>query len=107
LPGSHAVIASSPLRGALRDTVSRRRIRQPISQFLSDAAIVYSSARRVQTESMNSATGETIGSYTEATAAEAMQAVAAALKAFRYTDWCENRILRAKVLKLPFAKWSK
>jgi betaine-aldehyde dehydrogenase len=49
-------------------------------------------------ESINPATGEAIGSYTEATDAEASQAIAAALKAFRETDWRENRRLRAKVL---------
>jgi betaine-aldehyde dehydrogenase len=49
-------------------------------------------------ESINPATGEAIGSYTEATDAEASQAIAAALRAFRETDWRENRRLRAKVL---------
>jgi betaine-aldehyde dehydrogenase len=49
-------------------------------------------------ESINPATGETIGTYTEAGAAEATRAIAAALKAFRETDWRENRHLRAKVL---------
>jgi Aldehyde dehydrogenase family len=49
-------------------------------------------------ESINPATGETIGSYTEATEAEATRTIAAAPKAFRETDWRENRRLRAKVL---------
>jgi betaine-aldehyde dehydrogenase len=48
--------------------------------------------------SINPATGETIGSYTEATEAEATRAIAAALKAFRETDWRGNRRLRAQVL---------
>jgi betaine-aldehyde dehydrogenase len=49
-------------------------------------------------ESINPATGETIGTYTEAGAAEATRAIAAALKVFRETDWPKNRGLRAKVL---------
>jgi betaine-aldehyde dehydrogenase len=49
-------------------------------------------------ESINPATGETIGSYTEATEAEAKRAIAAALKAFKETGWRENRRLRAKAL---------
>ena len=49
-------------------------------------------------ESVNPATGETIGSYTEATEAEAKRAIAAALRVFKETDWCGNRRLRAKAL---------
>src|ERR1700739_4303147 len=49
-------------------------------------------------ESINPANGETIGTYTEAGKAEATRAIAAALKAFRETDWQKNRCLRAKVL---------
>ena len=49
-------------------------------------------------ESINPANGETIGTYTEAGEAEAARAIAAALKAFRETDWRKNRSLRAKVL---------
>jgi betaine-aldehyde dehydrogenase len=49
-------------------------------------------------ESVNPATGEVIGSYTEATEAEVAQAIAAAVKASRETDWRGNRRLRAKVL---------
>ncbi len=49
-------------------------------------------------ESIDPATGETIGTYTEAGEAEATRAIAAALKAFRETDWRKNRPLRAKVL---------
>jgi betaine-aldehyde dehydrogenase len=49
-------------------------------------------------ESINPATGETIGTYTEATEGEATRAIGAALKAFRETDWRENRRLRARVL---------
>jgi betaine-aldehyde dehydrogenase len=49
-------------------------------------------------ESINPANGETIGTYTEAGEAEATRAIAAALKAFRETDWRKNRRLRAKVL---------
>ena len=53
---------------------------------------------RDRAESINPATGETIGTYTEAGEAEAKRAIAAALKAFKDTDWRENRRLRAKVL---------
>jgi betaine-aldehyde dehydrogenase len=49
-------------------------------------------------DSINPATGEKIGTYTEATAREARQAIAAALKAFRETSWRDDRRLRAKVL---------
>jgi Aldehyde dehydrogenase family len=49
-------------------------------------------------ESINPANGETIGTYTEAGQATATRAIAAALKAFRETDWRKNRPLRAKVL---------
>ncbi|GLS29033.1 betaine-aldehyde dehydrogenase [Mesorhizobium albiziae] len=49
-------------------------------------------------ESVNPATGEPIGSYTEATQAEATKAIEAALRAFQETEWSENRRLRAKVL---------
>ena len=51
-----------------------------------------------RSESINPATGETIGIYTEAGAAEARQAIAAARKSFVATDWRENRRLRAKAL---------
>jgi betaine-aldehyde dehydrogenase len=64
---------------------------------------------RDRVESINPATGEAIGSYTEATDAEASQAIAAALKAFRETDWRENRRLRARVLNNMadrFEAWS-
>jgi betaine-aldehyde dehydrogenase len=49
-------------------------------------------------QSIDPATGETIGTYTEAGEAEAMQAIAAALRAFRETEWRENRRLRAKAI---------
>ncbi len=49
-------------------------------------------------ESMDPATGEPIGTYTEAGEAEAAKAVAAALDAFRNTVWRDDRRLRAKVL---------
>ena len=51
-----------------------------------------------RSESVNPATGETIGTYAEAGAAEARQAIAAARKSFVATDWRENRRLRAKAL---------
>ena len=53
---------------------------------------------QVQAQSINPATGEVIGSYTEAGEAEAKAAIAAALCAFRETDWPENRRLRSKVI---------
>ena len=49
-------------------------------------------------DSINPATGERIGSYTEATEAEAARGIAAALRAFGQTDWRENRRLRARHL---------
>jgi betaine-aldehyde dehydrogenase len=53
---------------------------------------------RARAESVNPATGEVIGTYTEAGEAEAKRAIEAALRAFRETDWRENRRLRAKVI---------
>jgi betaine-aldehyde dehydrogenase len=53
---------------------------------------------RERVASINPATGEEIGSYTEATAVEANRAVAAALRALKETDWREDRRLRARVL---------
>jgi len=49
-------------------------------------------------KSINPATGEVIGTYTEATAAEAQRAIAAALKAFRESPWKGDRRLRARAL---------
>jgi betaine-aldehyde dehydrogenase len=49
-------------------------------------------------QSVDPATGETIGTYTEAGEAEAKQAIAAALRAFRETEWRKNRHLRAKAI---------
>jgi betaine-aldehyde dehydrogenase len=51
-----------------------------------------------QYPSTNPATGEVIGTYTEAGEAEAKRAIAAALRMFKNSDWRENRRLRAKVL---------
>jgi betaine-aldehyde dehydrogenase len=49
-------------------------------------------------QSIDPATGETIGTYTEAGEAEAKQAIAAALRTFRETEWRENRRLRARAI---------
>ena len=49
-------------------------------------------------QSIDPATGEPIGTYTEASGAEAKRAIAAALRAFRDTDWRADRRLRAKVI---------
>jgi betaine-aldehyde dehydrogenase len=49
-------------------------------------------------QSIDPATGETIGTYTEAGEAEAKRAIAAALRTFRETEWRENRRLRAKAI---------
>jgi betaine-aldehyde dehydrogenase len=54
------------------------------------------SATRV--DSVNPATGETIGTYTEAGAVEAERAIKAARRAFLETDWRGNRRLRAKAI---------
>src|SRR5215469_17590453 len=53
---------------------------------------------QTQAQSINPATGDVIGTYSEAGEAEAKRAIAVALKAFRETDWRENRHLRAKVI---------
>ncbi len=49
-------------------------------------------------DSMDPATGEKIGRYSLGGAEEAQEAVAAALRAFRDTDWRTNRELRGRVL---------
>ena len=49
-------------------------------------------------QSINPATGEPIGTYTEAGAAEAQRAIAAALRAFRETPWRSDRRLRARAI---------
>src|SRR5256885_10047804 len=49
-------------------------------------------------DSFDPATGEKIGTYAVGGAGEAKEAVAAALRAFRETDWKTNRELRARVL---------
>ena len=51
-----------------------------------------------QADSFNPATGERIGTYTEAGEAEANRAIAAALKAFKETEWRGDRRLRARAL---------
>ncbi len=48
--------------------------------------------------SIDPATGEPIGTYTEAGEAEANRGIDAALRAFRQTGWREDRRLRAKAL---------
>ena len=53
---------------------------------------------REHRESINPATGEVIGSYALSGRSEAELAVNAALRAFRETDWKDNRSLRARVL---------
>ena len=53
---------------------------------------------KVQVASIDPATGETIGFYTEAGEEEGRAAVAAAAKAFWQSDWRENRRLRAKAI---------
>jgi betaine-aldehyde dehydrogenase len=49
-------------------------------------------------ESINPASGEIIGTYTEATDSMAARAIAVALEAFRNTEWREDRRLRARAL---------
>jgi acyl-CoA reductase-like NAD-dependent aldehyde dehydrogenase len=56
-------------------------------------------------ESFNPATGELIGSYLNGGRGEAEQAVNAALRAFRETDWKDNRSLRARVLNAMAARF--
>ena len=49
-------------------------------------------------DSINPATGETIGTYANGGEAEATKAIAIAKQAFLDTDWRENRRLRAKAI---------
>jgi betaine-aldehyde dehydrogenase len=49
-------------------------------------------------ESIDPASGETIGTFTEATDTMATRAIAVALKSFQDSDWRGNRRLRAKAL---------
>jgi betaine-aldehyde dehydrogenase len=49
-------------------------------------------------DSINPATGETIGTYANGGEAEAMKAIGIAKQVFLDSDWRENRRLRAKVL---------
>jgi betaine-aldehyde dehydrogenase len=60
-----------------------------------DGAWVDSATHR---ESFNPATGEAIGSYADGGRAEAEQAVVAASRVFRETDWKHNHALRSRVL---------
>jgi betaine-aldehyde dehydrogenase len=53
---------------------------------------------QVRAQSIDPATGETIGTYTEAGEGEAKRAIAAALRAFRETEWRGNRRLRARAI---------
>ncbi|WP_309249151.1 aldehyde dehydrogenase family protein [Paraburkholderia sp. CNPSo 3281] len=52
----------------------------------------------VAAESIDPASGETIGTFTEATDTMATRAIAVALKSFQDSGWRENRRLRAKAL---------
>lgn len=56
-------------------------------------------------ESINPATGEVIGGYAMGGRKEAELAVNAALRAFRETDWKDNRTLRARVLNAMAARF--
>jgi betaine-aldehyde dehydrogenase len=56
-------------------------------------------------ESINPATNEVIGSYAMGGRKEAEMAVKAALRAFRETDWKDNRSLRARVLNAMAARF--
>ena len=49
-------------------------------------------------DSINPATGETIGTYADGGETEATHAIAVAKKAFLGTDWRENRRLRARAI---------
>lgn len=56
-------------------------------------------------ESINPATGEAIGGYAAGGRKEAELAVDAALRAFRETDWKDNRSLRARMLNAMAARF--
>lgn len=49
-------------------------------------------------KSFDPATGEEVGTYADASREDAAAAIEAADRAFRMTDWKDNRKLRAKVL---------
>jgi betaine-aldehyde dehydrogenase len=49
-------------------------------------------------DSVNPATGETIGTYASGGEAEATKAIAVAKQAFLNSNWRENRRLRAKAI---------
>jgi betaine-aldehyde dehydrogenase len=51
-------------------------------------------------DSMDPATGGTIGRYAQGGIAEAQRAITAAKRAFREEDWKNNRVLRARVLNI-------
>lgn len=51
-----------------------------------------------QSESINPATGERIGTYADGSRKEAAKAVATALRVFKESDWKDNRVLRARAL---------
>jgi acyl-CoA reductase-like NAD-dependent aldehyde dehydrogenase len=51
-----------------------------------------------RSKSFDPATGEEIGTYADATREDVVTAIDAADRAFRLTDWKDNRRLRAKVL---------
>lgn len=52
----------------------------------------------IQRETLNPATSEVIGTYVEGSKAEALQAISAAKRAFKETNWRYDRELRYKVL---------
>jgi acyl-CoA reductase-like NAD-dependent aldehyde dehydrogenase len=56
-------------------------------------------------DSANPGTGEVIGRYADGGRKEAEHAVNAALRAFRHTDWKEDRALRARVLDRMAARF--
>jgi betaine-aldehyde dehydrogenase len=53
---------------------------------------------KLRTKSFDPATGEEIGTYADASREDVAAAIEAADRAFRLTDWKDNRKLRAKVL---------
>ena len=87
------------LNGKVPDASEARAALGPASQGVAQHWIGGRWRDSVQhSDSFDPATGDTIGRYAVGGADEAQEAIAAALRAFRETDWKSNRELRARAL---------